>query len=88
VKWRAFDTRLGLPIGDPVIEKSTPIGQGIEITDPVERLFSVNLEGIDTEDLLGRYYHEAEIIGSSGNHETVTVGIMTVTRTRIPNVET
>lgn len=86
VKWRAYATRLGLPIGDPVIEKTSG-GSGIDITDPPNRLFSVTLDGSDTEQLLGRYYHEAEVIGASDNHETVTVGIMTITRTRIANVD-
>lgn len=86
VKWRAYATRLGLPIDTALIEKQTG-GEGIEITDPAERLFTVALDAADTEALRGRYYHEAEVTDAAGNHETVTVGIMTITRTVIPNVE-
>lgn len=88
IKWRLYAMRLELPIGDPLIEKNTDSGGDIEITDPVERLFSVDLFASELEPLVGRYYHEVEITGANGKIATTTTGVVTISPTSIPNVET
>jgi hypothetical protein len=83
VKWRLYEMRLEIPLGDPVVEKDTQPGGGIEITDVVERTFTVQLLASELEDLLGRYYHEAEVTGANGKIATVTTGVVTITKTKI-----
>jgi hypothetical protein len=61
------------------IQKATG-GDGITITSS-SGLYTLNitLEPEDTEDLrAGEWYHEAEVVDSSGNVATVTVGTFTL----------
>jgi hypothetical protein len=67
VKWVAVRGR------NIMIEKDSN-GQGIELTDPNNGVFTVKLNPEDTRSLLGSLYHEALIIDSFGNETTVMVG--------------
>lgn len=83
IKWRLYAMRLEVPIGDPLIEKFTDSGGGIDITDIVARTFSVELLASELEPLEGRYYHEAEITGGNAKLATVTTGVVTVSKTKV-----
>jgi len=68
---------------EPVIEKSTAVSPGgIEITNGPAGEFVVTLNGNDTEDLSGLYYHEAEMVLSAAA-STVLTGQFVVTKTLI-----
>ena len=82
VRWRAYHQKFTVPYGEPVISKQTG-GNGITITNAANRLFDVSISESDTQNLTGRYYHEAEVEDASGNKSTVTIGIMTITLTKI-----
>ncbi len=79
IYWRAYTQENGSPVpgADPIISKV--LDAGIQITDPDLGKFVVELDAADTAALLRNYYHEATIIGESGETVTVTIGIMTVT---------
>lgn len=81
IYWRVFEQVFGLPVAgsEPVIEKYTD--NGLQVTDPDEQTFTVELDREDTIGLLRNYYHEATIKDVDGNYVTVTTGIMTVTGT-------
>lgn len=84
IRWRVYDQRFGIPVGDPLIDKSNiDSPDEIEILSDTALTFAVSIAGAETEGLLGRYYHEAEITFSDGTVATVTAGILTVTRGEI-----
>jgi hypothetical protein len=58
-----------------VLEKEGDVDE-----DPTTGRFTVELDPEDTEDLLGRYWHEARLEDSAGEIFTVTTGLMTVNR--------
>lgn len=64
------------------IQKESP-SDGIEITDEEARTFSVSILAADTQNLRGRFYHEAEVETSNGKVYTVTTGVMIITPTLI-----
>lgn len=86
IRWRVFNQRFGVPYGDAIIEKSTESADDIEITDEDALTFAVTIIPQDTQDLLGRYWHEAEVTFADGTVATVTQGILTITRGEIPNL--
>lgn len=52
-----------------LVSKST--GSGIELTDAANGEFTVTLDPADTADLVGDYWHEAEVTDSAGRVVTV-----------------
>jgi hypothetical protein len=62
--------------GPALISKS--IGAGITVTSALGGALTIVLEPEDTVDLSGRYYHELEIVDSTGNVSTVTTGFVTI----------
>lgn len=59
-----------------VLSKST--SSGIQITDGANGEFTVTLNPSDTEDLIGNYYHEAQITAADGTISTVLFGTMKI----------
>jgi len=56
-----------------VLEKST--SDGITIPDPLRGLIRIDLQPEDTENMpAGFYYHEAELMESSGAISVITIG--------------
>lgn len=72
IKWRAARS-FGKAA---VISKTT--SSGIQITDGANGQFTVTLSTSDTDDLLGVYYHEAEVTASDGTISTVLSGTMKI----------
>ncbi|MGO4181210.1 hypothetical protein AB4Z17_08520 [Paenibacillus sp. TAF43_2] len=62
--------------GDFTIFRETPIG--IKITDAAAGIFNIRLERADTLDLIGSFYHEAELTDLIGNVSTVMTGTITI----------
>lgn len=62
-----------------LVQKATG-GSGIVISDGSAGVFQITLSAADTDDLSGKYYHEAQVTDSSGNISTVTVGTITINR--------
>jgi hypothetical protein len=63
---------------------SKALGDGITLINGGEGRFDVALDGEDTEDLRqGDYYHEAEVIDSTGNVSTVFTGTISILPTLI-----
>lgn len=83
VTWRAFAQSYGVPTEDvdPVIQKSSASGDGIEILESPPTQFVLSIDAVDTLDLLRNYYYEAIVV--SPLRSTVFCGIMTVTPTEI-----
>lgn len=84
IYWRVYEQTYGVVDQevDPLIEKSSLGGGGIEITDPpTDMTLVVTLTPEDTVSLLRNYYHETTVVGEIGEQDTVVVGIMTVTQT-------
>lgn len=83
VTWRAFDQSYGIPTLDidPVLEKSSVSGGGIEILESPPTQFILSIDAVDTLDLLRNYYYEALVTAPS--RSTIICGIMTVTPTEI-----
>lgn len=80
--WEVWEQEYGIPIGDPIIRKVCPGGR-IIIPESPPMTFLVFIDVEDTMDLLRNYYHEACVYDDTGNPISVTVGIMTVTQTKI-----
>lgn len=75
VRWVLSDSA-----GDePKIEKSTD-GSGINKTSPSEGEVEVKLDKPDTNDIYGRFHHEAEIIDDQGRELTVMTGSVKINR--------
>ena len=82
VNWQVFNQAGGIPdLSAPIISKSTL--DDIDFPASPGDTFTVRLNGGDTLDLLGNYYHEAEVIDINDDRTTVTTGIMTVTQTGV-----
>lgn len=64
------------------IYKDTSNG-GIEITDALNGEFTVKLNPSDTEGLIGRFYHEAEVTDAIGSVSTILFGIATIKRSGV-----
>ncbi|OMF35276.1 hypothetical protein BK133_11270 [Paenibacillus sp. FSL H8-0548] len=62
--------------GDNTLYRETP--SGIEITDAAAGIFMIKLESIDTKDLIGSFYHEAELMDAIGNVSTIMTGTITI----------
>lgn len=63
------------PGSTPLIEKSTNTVGQITVQSPAtDGIFTVNLIAADTSGMAGRYYHEAQVIDSSGNARVVASG--------------
>lgn len=63
------------PGSTPLIEKSTSNSGQITVKSPAtDGIFTVNLIGTDTNGMAGRYYHEAQVIDSSGTARVVASG--------------
>ena len=54
------------------------LDSGITVIDAANGRFDVSLTSADTENLSGRYYHEAEVIDASGDVATVETGATTI----------
>lgn len=79
----AIRWQLGKEPGKPPLA-SKSIGAGITVTDPVAGLFDVELTNADTETLKpGDYYHEAEVIITTGRPATILSGALTIKPTLI-----
>lgn len=79
VIWRAYPQDFGAPIpGDaPLISKSNVSGGAIVLSSP-PMFFEIFFDPVDTEGLLGNYYHEATVVDPIGNVSTILQGILTV----------
>jgi hypothetical protein len=71
VTWVLYDDQL-----ETVLTKT--VGDGITLTDPTHGIFTITLEGEDTEELLGLYIHEAAVTDTSNNVATVMEGMVEV----------
>ena len=57
--------------------------QGIAVTDEAGGAFEIELASADTEALVGKYYHEGEIVDAGGAVSTVLSGNVTIVSTLI-----
>jgi hypothetical protein len=62
-----------------VLEKDNAGTGGVAITDGVNGEFEITIDPVDTEDLEGRYQHEAEITDTQGDVTTVFTGRFQIT---------
>jgi hypothetical protein len=69
-----------------LLEKT--IGSGITVTNAAGGQLTVEIDPEDTDDVVGDYYHEMEIIDSAGDIGTVLRGTMTVARALVTNPTT
>lgn len=83
IKWNVYEQAYGLPDGAPVIVKATNVADEIDVPGSPADIFIVKLTGEDTKGMLHNYYHEAYVEDVNGNRNTITVGIFTVTPTKI-----
>lgn len=85
IRWNVYETVYGIPVEDtdPVISKSTESGGGIDIPGSPADIFNVTLLGADTKGMLHNYYHEAFVEDVNGQRSTITVGVFTVSPTKI-----
>lgn len=75
VRWVLADSA-----GDtPIIEKSTT-GSDVVKTNPSEGEIEVRLDKSDTEEMYGRYHHEAEVEDDQGRELTVMSGSVKINR--------
>lgn len=65
---------------NPILQKTT--ASGISLTLPVSGLLTIALLPVDTQDLLGRFYHECEVTDASNNISTVTEGVVTIYKSK------
>lgn len=79
VYWTVFAQKFSIPFGDPVLRKVSD--HGLLVTDADQLKFTISLSATDTADLKGNYYHETQIVDTTGNVVTVNQGIMTVKAT-------
>ena len=83
--WRVYDQQYGVAMGDPLIEKK--LASGITVPGSPLECFVVALAGSDTKGMLHNYFHEAYVKDVNDNKITVTVGVFTVTPTKIASNE-
>lgn len=72
IEWRAAKSHNKTA----AVTKTT--SSGISITNGAGGVFQITLTDSDTEDLVGSYYHEAQVTFSSGLIATVLTGLMNV----------
>jgi hypothetical protein len=77
--WRVYNEAFGIPVGDPILSKSSDDGSIIGYDSPLQ--FTVQMYSHDTIDLLRNYYHEATIKNAQGETLGGSFGIMTVLET-------
>lgn len=65
---------------NPILQKTTT--SGISLTLPTSGILTINILPQDTENLLGRFYHEAEITDTNENISTVTEGSVTIFKSK------
>lgn len=65
----------------PEVEKTTAVGDGVEITDALGGKFEVTLDPADTVQLKGTRYYEADVVEAGGRVSTVISGTMTIEAT-------
>lgn len=63
-----------------VLTKTT--ASGIVLTVPASGIFRIDFDPVDTENLLGEYNHECELIDTGLNVSTILVGTMTVYKSK------
>lgn len=81
IEWYVYAMMFGVPVGAPVIQKDNANLGGLVVDDVDLLTFHVNLAEIDTQALLGNYYHRVVVTDHAGNRASVTAGVMTVTQT-------
>lgn len=64
------------PLPQPILNKTTD--DDITITNGAGGVFTVTLNPLDTIELSGGYYHEAEVTLNDGTVATVLTGIVTI----------
>ena len=79
IYWSVYAQKFTMPYGDPILRKVSD--HGITITDAEALKFQITIDGADTTNYLGNFYHETQIIDSDNNLVTVNQGIMTIKRT-------
>lgn len=82
VRWHIYDQEFGIPVGDALLVCSTQNGKVTVPGSPTD-IFEAHLTSADTDGMLHNYYHEAFVQDVNGNKFTITVGILTVTPTKI-----
>jgi len=78
IQWTVYQMSV---IGQPDLQNivlQKVLDDGLQIDDPETHKFHVDLSRGDTLDLVGNYYHLAQVIDADGNYTDVTLGVMTV----------
>jgi hypothetical protein len=76
IRYAVTDGRGGKTVIGPKDNRTTDVN--ITATAPDRSVFKVYLDPADTEDLLGRYHHEAELEDADGDITTVFAGLFIV----------
>jgi hypothetical protein len=71
VLWKVFKNK------DSIMLTKT-IGNGITLTNPTEGVFEILVSSIDTQNLLGKYFHSCKIIDGLGNTSKIFSGYFNV----------
>src|SRR5262249_55700489 len=84
--WAAYPQLRGVADKTQQVISKTRVGGGIEITDPANYQFRVDLDNADSVSLAGNYYYEIVIIdpNNANRRSTPTIGTMTVVDTSDP----
>src|SRR5262249_30137044 len=84
--WAAYPQLRGVADKTQQVLSKTRAAGGIEITDPANYQYRVDLESADTVTLAGNYYYEIVIINPADQNRrsTPTIGTMTVVDTSDP----
>ena len=77
--WRVYEESIAIPVGSPILIKSSNDGSVIGLDSPLS--FTVQMYSHDTIALLRNYYHEATILNALGETIGGSFGIMTVIET-------
>lgn len=65
----------------PVLRKDSALLGGVVIdSDPSTGVVRVNIDPDDTEDLVGKFYQELEVVDSTNNPVVVATGTLTIKR--------
>lgn len=72
IKWALKDSVAGM---QKVLKT---VGVGVSLTAPWKGEFSVLLSPADTQGLVGRFYHEAEVTDIDGHVSTVLTGFIRI----------
>lgn len=82
ITWWAAATKFSDP-DEVAIKKHSDDPSPAGITIDSATSFTVMLDRIDTRELLGEYYHEAQVETIDGHVATIVSGVMTVNKTMI-----